>query len=59
MPRLTPLLIVALVALLAGRGMAQLPLGAEPAHEWRTIGTAHFRDQLTLSIANRSDAAAR
>lgn len=43
MPRLTPLLIVGLVALLAGRGMAQVPLGAEPAHEWRTIGTAHFR----------------
>ena len=43
MPRLTPLLIVAFLALGAQRVAAQLPLGADPAHAWRTITTAHFR----------------
>lgn len=63
MPRLRPFL--AALLLLAGvRGArAQVPLGADPAHTWRTITTAHFRihhraehARWALDVASRIEA---
>ena len=43
MLRLRTLLIVALLVAAVRRTGAQVPLGADPAHSWRTIATVHFR----------------